>query len=198
MILSKCTISRQQKEWEHTFKTAANVSKIITREEVQSKFKNHFEGYQLGEIYPFQMKNGEDDEKISTTHIMLVEVQDYTVIKCDNGIMLDSTIVRTKSFMDLSDLRIIRKYPVKLKKRTSTWILYGTMNNEGGFTEMKRKKIMNCRLRFISDVYVGNQTQQFVVTQSTCPTTNQQLYHHVVYMLKAAQDATSTVKYHKL
>ena len=194
MMLSRCTNIKQQQEWERTFKTASNVSTINTREEPESKFKNHFQGYQLGDIYPLQIKTGEDDEK-KTTHFMLVEVQDYTVIKTDVGTMLDPPIVRTKTFMDILDLRIIRKYPVVLKKRTATWILYGTMNNEGGFTEMKRRKIMNCRLRFISDVYIGNQTQQLVVAQSTCPTVNEQLYHHVVYTLKAGKDTISTVNF---
>ena len=193
MILSKCIDYRQQKEWERTFRTSANVSVINTINEQESKFKNHFEGYQLGDVYPYQMKNKADDENNTSSHFMLVEVVDYTVIKCDAGTMLDPLVVRTKTFMDLSDFRIIRKYPVILKKRTATWILYGNINNEGGFTEMNRKKIMNCRLRFISDVYMTNQTQQLVITQSTCPTVNEQLYHHVVYTLKAAQDTISTV-----
>ena len=63
MMLSRCTNIKQQQEWEKTFKTASNVSKINTREEPESKFKNHFQGYQLGDIYPLQIKTAEDDEK---------------------------------------------------------------------------------------------------------------------------------------
>ena len=194
MILSKCITVKQQKEWKNTFIKSANVSKIRTRLEINSKFKNHFEGYQLGDIYPLQIKNKHQEDKIATTHFILVEVDDYNVIKSDFGKMLELDSIRTKIFMDLDDLRIINKSPVILKKRTATWIIYGTMNNEGGFTENNRKKIMNCKLRFISDVYMGNQIQQLVVTQSTCPSTNEELYHHVVYTLKAAKDTISTVK----
>ena len=196
MILSKCIDYKQQKEWERIFKSNVNVSSIETRNELESKFRNHFHGSQLGDIYPFQMKNKDDEENPPTTHFMLVEVDDYTVVRSDTGTILDTEIVKSKIFMDLSDFRIIRKYPVILKKRSATWILYGTMNNEGGFTEINRKKIMNCKLRFISDVYMTNQTQQLVVTQSTCPTLNEQLYHHVVYTLKAAKDTISTVNFY--
>ena len=193
MNLSKCINVEQQREWIKTFKKSANVSVIQTRIQSRNKFKNHFHGYQLGTTFPLQIKNKQNNEETTSTHFILIEVQDYTAIKSDTGTLFESDIIRTKTFMNLADLSIIRQYPVTLKKRWATWIIYGTMNNEGGFTETSRTKIMNCRLRFISDVYINNQIQQLVVTQSICPKTNQELFNHVVYTLKAAKDTISTV-----
>ena len=57
MNLSECINIEQQREWQTTFKKSAKVSIFETRIQSKNKFKNHFHGYQLGTIFPLQIKN---------------------------------------------------------------------------------------------------------------------------------------------
>ena len=180
MNISRCVRSTQIHDWQRLFNDMDDVTPFSTSTS-NDIYQSHFEGRLLGEQILVN--------KAENIYLKLVEVDEFFVVK---SLFDDDQCVKNPTMMNPADAAKYAESDVCLKKRKSTYAIYGTMSH-GRFSELERIKILNGHVRFVSDVQVRGGFAKLIIVNAVHPVSQETCIYQIVYEQPGFKDNSTAV-----
>ena len=177
-----CTNPIQIAEWNNIFQHPCDVTPVDPSTNPRDTYLRPFFGVVLGDT----RRSGQANQ-----YCRIVEVNDFVSVVVNNENQPPPN--HSVWFMDeIDEYRSTRK-TCATYRRWSTWCLYGTVN-QGRFSETHRTKVMNGRLRYVTDVETVKGKAKLLVVSAIHPQTRQHEFHQIIATQITPKDNAAAVR----